>query len=143
MFLGYCGDGENKKSENWLSTSDLQNLVAPADIQAACQSSGRIKITWNAGFDTVATHLEIYRKTSTGTDEFVKIEEVAVDAGIYSDTVINNTYYVYRAKAVVLDDDETVQYLSPDFSPQTNQARASTNCGIVIDADEDTTVGAG
>jgi hypothetical protein len=133
-FLGYCGDGNDKKSTNWLSTSDLKNLVAPTDLHAACQSTGHIKVTWTGSFETVATDLEIYRKGPTDAD-FTKIDEIAVDAGIYTNAVPNGTTFKYRARAIVRGDDGDLRYVSPDYSPETNGASSSTNCGIIGNGD--------
>lgn len=137
-FLGYCGDGKTESSDKWLTTSDLQNLVAPAGVSASCQSSGKIKVTWNASYETIATHLQIFRKAVAAEDEFVKIDEVVVDAGIYSNTVPNNVYYKYQVKAVVRDEDGNLQYVSPDSSPQTNQVKATIGCSIDIDTGNQT-----
>ncbi len=134
-FVGYCGGDKKQESENWLSTSDLENLVAPAIVNAACESTGHIKVTWNSEFETIATHLQVFRKEVASEDDFEKIDEITVDAGIYSNDVANNVYYIYRVKAIVRGDDDELQYVSPDFSPESNQSKATVNCMLVADTD--------
>ena len=138
-FLGHCGGDKGGTSDNWLTTSDLQQLVAPAGITASCQSTGHIKIMWDATYETIATHLQIFRKAVATEDDFVQIDEVAVDAGIYSNAVPNNVYFKYQVKAVIRDDEGVLQYISEDFSPQSAQIKATTNCSIISDpVDENT-----
>ena len=132
-FLGYCGEGESKKSENWLSTSDLEQLVSPAGLTAQCQSAGYIKVQWNPDFDTIATHLQIERKTAT--TDFEHVADVAVDAGSFSDNVTNGVAFIYRVKAIIKDGDQ-VQYVSEDYSVETDAAQTSgMGCAIVVDPD--------
>lgn len=139
-FMGYCGDGKSSKSDNWLTTSDLQNLVAPAGISATCQSSGHIKVTWDSNYETIATHLQIFRRAVDSEDEFTKIDEIEVGAGIYSNAVGNNIFYKYQVKAIVRGDDGEIQYVSPDFSPQTAQVKATIGCALDGTPSEDQTL---
>lgn len=139
-FLGYCGDGKNNDNDQWIKTGGLENLVAPSAVSASCQASGKIKVTWDAHVDTSATHLQVFRKAVTEED-FVMIDEVAVDAGIFSNTVPNNVYYTYRVKAVARNDEGDLMYIADEFSATSNQARATLNCLIIIDeASEETFV---
>ncbi len=117
-FLGYCGGDEGQKSQNWLSTSDLDKLVAPTGLTAQCQSKGRILIQWDLDFQTSATHFIMERKSiALGTD-FEEIARVPVQEGMYEDSVSLNKEYVYRALPIIISGDQ-VQSISKDYSNQT------------------------
>lgn len=85
-------------------------------------------MTWDAAYETIATHLQVFRKVAASEDDFAFVDEVAVDAGIFSDSVTNNIFYKYQVKAIIRGDNDEIQYISPDFSPQSNQAKAGANC---------------
>lgn len=126
-FLGYCGDGKSEKSENWLSTSDLQNLVAPAGLTVECASIGHIQISWDASIDTIATHLRVERKTPT--EEFSQVADIAIDDGSFIDTVSNNINYTYRAQAIIKDG-EDVQYVSDVYSATGTSHTSNIGCAV-------------
>lgn len=132
-FLGYCGDGKSEKSENWLSTSDLQNLVAPAGLTVACQSAGHIAISWDATIDTIATHLRIERKSTS--QEYSEVADVAIEDGAFVDSVTNNTIFTYRAQAIIKDGDD-VQYVSDAYSATGTGQTSNLGCVIVVDPDD-------
>jgi|JI10StandDraft_1071094.scaffolds.fasta_scaffold49152_4 hypothetical protein len=132
-FLGYCGDGKSEKSENWLSTSDLQNLVAPAGLSVACQSAGHLSVSWDASIDTIATHLRIERKSPT--QDYEQVVDVAIEDGVYVDAVANNIIFTYRVQAIIKDG-EDVQYVSDAYSATGTGQTSNLGCVIVVDPDE-------
>lgn len=132
MFLGYCGDGKNGNSENWLSTSDLENLVVPTGLSASCSSIGHTKVEWDPAFDTIATHLIVERKTAA--QEYEVVAEVEIDEGIFVDEVANGVVYTYRVQAIIKEGD-AVQYVSEGYSTEDTAQTSSAGCSLIVDSE--------
>ena len=130
MFLGYCGDNQEKKSASWLTTdaNTVQGLNVPAALHAGCQSSGRILVTWDP-FTSTATNLVIERKSPT--EDYVKVGEVDLETPNFFDSVTNGIDYTYRVRAIIMSG-PSIQYVSEDYSVEAT-GRAASPCPIAID----------
>lgn len=130
MFLGYCGDNQEKKSASWLTTdaNTVQGLNVPAALHAACQSSGHILVTWDP-FTTTATNLVVERKSAT--EEYAKVGEINLESSNFSDSVTNGIDYTYRVRAIIMSG-PAIQYVSEDYSIEAT-GRAASPCPVPID----------
>lgn len=130
LLLTFCGDGQEQKSANWLTTdaSSVEGLNVPATLHAACQSDGHIKISWDE-FVTTATDFVIERKSPT--EDFEKVGEVSSEDLFFIDEVANGIIYTYRIRGVIMQGNE-INYVSESYSVEAS-ASAASMCPVIVD----------